>query len=549
MTAEESLAAGRTALQKGRWEEARAAFEAALAEEESPVALDGMGEALWWLCDARASIRHRERAFVGFKQSGDLMRACATALNLSTSYLVNLGSEAAARGWLGRAERVMQGIDPNPMQGWLWSMKGYLTSDHERGREYLRRALEFARESGDVDLELTALGDLGLDLVLEGKVEDGLALLDEAMAGTLAGEYERPETVVFSSCSMLAACSVVGDLERAAQWCRVADEFMRDFGCPFLYARCRVHYGDVLVAKGQWERAESELQAALGMSEDAGPGPRDAALARLADLRFRQGRFEEAEALLETFDDLARGGLAAAEIRLARGEPAVAIALLERRLKDLGDHHIEAAPTIALLVEAHIARGDTDAATVTAGRLDEVARSQGRPHAVALSILASAHLSMATGHTDVAIDLLESAVERFSRLDLPLETARARFELAEALVDGRPELAVAEARSALTAFDKLGATTGADAAAALLRSLGARRGTRPKHVSVLTNREQEVLDLVGLGLSNPEIAQRLFISRKTASHHVSNVLSKLGLKNRAEAAAYATRSSDRAKTK
>jgi DNA-binding NarL/FixJ family response regulator len=98
-----------------------------------------------------------------------------------------------------------------------------------------------------------------------------------------------------------------------------------------------------------------------------------------------------------------------------------------------------------------------------------------------------------------------------------------------------------EARGALAAFERLGAAAHADAAAALLRSLGVTGRTGPKHVGLLTKREQEVLQLIGLGLSNPEIARCLVISRKTVAHHVSSVLAKLDLRNRAEAVAYVTR--------
>lgn len=534
-----NIESGRAALQKGRWEEAVSAFESSLAEEETSEALDGIAEALWWLCEARSSVRYRERAFVRFRAEGDVVGAIRAAVNLSIGHMVNLGNGAASRGWVARAERLMGDSDPNPMQGWLCLMRGFLAEDPDDARRNLLEALDHARTSRDVDLELVALGDLGLALVVGGEPDEGISMLDEAMAGTLAGEYSRLDTVVYTTCNMLAACHHLGDLERASQWCRAADDFMRDYSCPFLFASCRAHYGGVLLAKGQWTRAEEQLRSALQMAKDAGPGPQTEAVVGLADLRSRQGRLEEAEALLADLSDVVVP-LPAAELRLLRHEPTVAVALLVRRIEQLGEAHIEAAATLALLVDAHIACGDLDAGAEVARRLEGVVRARGRGYEAALALRASAHIALAEGRTD-AIDLLEEALERFSGLGLPLETARVRLELAEALAQRRPEIAMVEAGRAMTTFEQLGAATDADRAASLLRSLGVSRRTGPRSSGTLTKREREVLQLVGLGLSNPEIAQRLFISRKTAAHHVSNLLAKLGLRNRAEAVAYAAR--------
>jgi DNA-binding CsgD family transcriptional regulator len=146
---------------------------------------------------------------------------------------------------------------------------------------------------------------------------------------------------------------------------------------------------------------------------------------------------------------------------------------------------------------------------------------------------------LTAGDDASAIGHLEAALVAFQRIGLLHDEGRTRLELARRRSAIRPELAVADAKAALSIFDQLGAAPDGDAAAALLRSLGVRGRTGPRDAGLLSKREQAVLQLLGDGLSNPEIAARLFISRKTAAHHVSSVLAKLGLRNRAEAATFA----------
>jgi ATP/maltotriose-dependent transcriptional regulator MalT len=541
MSVEDALAAGHAALETGRWDEARAAFGAVLGEHDAGEALLGMGEAVWWLGDPRRSVEYFQRAFVELRRNGDARGAAWAAMWLSLTYKSDLGNDAAASGWVARAERVLQGVDDGPLRGWLWLMQAYETSDLLLEQQLAERALEFARRAGDPDLELCALSDLGKALVTAGRIEEGLRLVDEAMASTLAGECSRLDTVVFTSCSMLVACELAADVERARQWCRVADDFVDQYGCPFLHAECRTLYGGLLVAAGDWAAADRELNAAVRMTRGTYPVMHALALTRLADLRLRQGRLEEADALLGGRGEDPTTLLVSAAVRLACGEPKTAVVLAVRGFDRVGQRQIEAAALLELLVEARLALGDVGGAADAVDRLQKLASQRSADLITARAALAGGRLSAARGDANDALPQLEGALRGFSRLDLPFETARARLELACCLVADNTPVAIIEARSALSTFERLGAARDADAAAALLRTLGVQGRAGPRNVGVLTEREREVLDLVSLGLSNPEIASRLVISRKTASHHVSNVLAKLGLRNRAEAAGYAAR--------
>ena len=235
----------------------------------------------------------------------------------------------------------------------------------------------------------------------------------------------------------------------------------------------------------------------------------------------------------------AEATLLTAALSLARGDAPAAGRRLEQRLRHLENHRWHLAGALDLLVDAYVALGQLEAATGAAERLDATADAANSQYLTALAAGARGRALLAHGDAH-GITQVESALAVWCAMELPLEAARTRFDLSRALAATEPDTAIDHARRALTAFEDLGASMDADRVAAFLRSVGVVPRTGPKRVGVLTMREREVLGLLGAGLSNPEIAERLHISRKTASHHVSNILTKLGLRNRAEAAAHAT---------
>jgi DNA-binding NarL/FixJ family response regulator len=407
----------------------------------------------------------------------------------------------------------------------------------------LREAVEVGRRSADSNIEFEAVGYLGGLFVMTNRVEEGLLLLDEALAAACAGEMDEVTTVDGLFCGFFWACELLNDVRRADQWMRAAADFVSRR--HVVAAFCRAHYGGILTAAGRWSEAETELVAAV---DHFGPGTerRAASTIRLADLRVRQGRLEEAGQLLIGIEGHPDAVRAVAGLYFARGDLARARDLLERATAAPDDEtpgvgtSTMVGPLLELLVDVHLAEGRIDDAGRTATRLRRLADAQGGPYLQATAALAEGQVCIVSGQGD-ARACLHEALDGFARAQLPMELASTRLAMARALAESSPDVAIAEAKSALESFEQLEAARHADAAAQVLRSLGAPVRTGPKGVGALTKREREVLELIGAGLSNPEIADRLYITRKTAEHHVGRILSKLGLRNRAEAAAFAAR--------
>jgi DNA-binding CsgD family transcriptional regulator len=512
-----------------------------------PDASEALAKARWWLDDPGGAIAAWEMAYTGYLRDPDTRRGAArVAVTIAREYTSALGNPAAANGWLQRAADALPDDEPCAERGWISLAEAERTHDPVEAIAHAEAALEAARAFGDTELEIHALAAMGMGRVHEGRISEGMDLLDAALAAATGGETDDPRVLGDVFCGVVEACTLTADMSRVERWLEVFNDYMERHQHPPLLSFCMVCDAEDQLNKGEWDKAEQTL---LGALEPIKTGAQRARCvhpaALLTSIRVAQSRFEEADQLVTGLEDLPEMAIPRASLFLARGESAVAVAELHRRLNVVGRDNLLAASILGALVEAEIAHGDFTAAADAAKHLDALAQGSERERDRADAALARGRVAAATG--EAARADLERALEIYGRLEMPLQAAQSRVEIARTARETEPALAIEEARVALSAFDEIGAVRDADIAASLLRDLGATGRAGPKGLERLTKREREILALLGQGLTNAEIAARLFISTKTAAHHVSNILAKLGVRNRSEAAAYAHRNLSDAK--
>ncbi|TDL37487.1 helix-turn-helix transcriptional regulator [Kocuria rosea] len=537
----DQLHEGTEALERADWAGARLAFEHVLdggGAAGEAVAAEGLGLALWFEGRIAEGIAGRERAVAGLVAQRRFDDAARVAVWVADQHLI-AGRPSAARGWLARAERAVEDTPTGTGHGWVAVGRAQQAASVEEQAEQAARALRIGRETGEEDLEIFALSLLGQAELTAGHREPGLRLLEEAMVAATAGRVRNVHTLGDTYCALVTACAEAEEWERAVEWCERVEDFARSHRAAPLLGVCRTVHADVLIATGHWSEAEEALESALATHARAIPELSVPALASLAELRIHQGRLREAEQLLSGREEHPSSLRALALLQIAEGRPHVAVSLLERGLSGTEGHAVRTTQLLAALVDATLATGDLRAAEAATESLHRIAGESGMRLGSARADLAAARLALATGDRSTAAELARRALRAFGAMAMPLDAALARLDLARSVMDGSPDLAREEVLAAQSVFRDLGASRELDAAARLLRELGGGTGPRPRNGGELTSREHEVLDLIALGMSNARIARALSISEKTAGHHVSRILMKLGVHNRAEAAAQA----------
>jgi LuxR family transcriptional regulator, maltose regulon positive regulatory protein len=536
------LPAAHDALRRADWEAAQAAFQKALRQEETPQAFEGLSWACWWLSDATTLFETRERAYQLYHQQGDRRGAARLAIWIAHDHVEFRGQLAIANGWLQRARRHLEGVIDAPENGWLALLDGALAieiiHDTTTARQLGAEAAAWGRRLNVIDLEAVGMALEGLALVSEGEIDRGTRLLDEAMTAVVSGEVEQLFSVGWIACYLIYACERIRDFDRAAQWCQKMAEFAERLHFHFWFGICRAHYAGVLTWRGHWSEAETELKRATQELQASRPPYVADSAVRLAELRRRQGRLDEAAELFAQSDGHPLAFLGSAEIALDRDDPQEAEALLRKFLRQTpAENKSLRAPALALLVQTYLALGDERQAAAVLESLQAITAIVMTPLLLAATAYCQGLLAVAATDYQAASHQFEDAVSLFHHNGAPYEASRARIELAQVLYAlDRPEAAQREAEMARQSLQSIGAEREAQRAAALVQ-----RVTAVDTPSPFTAREVEVLQLVAEGLTDKEIAGRLSISEHTVHRHIANIMTKADAPSRTAAVAFAAR--------
>ncbi|MET8861699.1 AAA family ATPase [Nonomuraea sp. NPDC004580] len=545
-----SVEAGRAAERLGAPAEAHSHYDRALS--------------LWERVEDAARLAGASRAELAFRSavmaadSGDKHRAVAQLRVLPQTsevserlayYLYEIDDEATAAEV---AERAVESADEpaalsramaTHARALLWGPR------HQEVEELATKALELARTAGARDAEVGALLTLATSVELRGDMHRAHELVEKATAGP-TGDLAMDLRARFHHARIHYEQGV---LEHAAE---VADDGIRlasdtglmwsTYGTDLRFLRFLIHY-----VAGEWDAAET-MAAGFGARVGTVPEAILSSFALFVEVARDLPVVESRLSWLRPFwsDPLASymsRGLAA-EHALWHGDPATALdhvrAVLPAQMPGESGNVRMAAIGLWALAELGTTEGADDLRAQARLAVESGPTGGGGhlgPEGRAWALRVEAEWHRVHGRLDV--ELCRRVVEAFD-YGFVYEAARARWRLAEALLAaGERDAAQAEWEQAREAAGKLRAVPLESALLDFGRRarFGSSGGQSAAPQGELTAREAEVLRLVAEGLTNREIAERLFIAHKTVSVHVSNILGKLGVSTRTQAAATARR--------
>ena len=533
----ELLAMAREAYHDRQWSAARTNFLAARQVAElSADDLDALGGTSWWIGDIEVCNSAWEAAYRAYLDDDRPAAAAETALGIGYNYFLR-GEEAPGMGWLGRAQRLLADLPESRAHGGLLyttQVEAMIDSpDPDAVIASARLVQEMGARLAEPALVASGLQGEGRVLIKNGRVMEGLALLDEAMVSVLADELP-PEMAGNIYCNVIAACHELADYRRMRQWTEATERWLATMPVAVVFAGiCRVHRAQLQQLTGDWDSSAREAAQVCVDLADMLTATAAEGHYQVGEINRLRGDLTAAEEAYQRAHRLGRDpqpGLAL--LRVAQQRAAAALSSIQSALMAQPTNRLARARLLAAQVGIALAADDTATARKGSAELDEIAAAFASAGLRAAAEHARGTLLLAEGHVAEAVPVLMAACRAWQEIGAPYECAKVRVLLAAAyqqLAD--VDSAELELAAAADAFAELGATPDAAIIAGMRRPTARPGG--------LTDREVEVLACVAAGRSNKEIAAELVISGKTVQRHLANIFTKLDLNSRTAAAAYA----------
>lgn len=492
LAVDDPLAAGRYAFDRHAWGEA---FEI-LSDADRTESLSGEGlrmlaHAAWWSGRPDDVLSAGERAYRTFLEEENRSAAIVIALDLARTYAAR-GTGHIAGGWLANAERLAADEPETSAHSYLSWMKGFVTlitnGDIDTAVSHLDRALEIAKRTGDRDTQVMSLHDKGRVLCGQGRMTEGLALIDEATAAVVGGDLD-PFATGYVYCGTISVSSQRGDYRRASEWNDATTRWCERFSIGGFPGICRVHRAEITRLRGGWSAAEAEARLAC----DELPKfnlmfAMYYAFYEIGEVRRLMGDFkgaEEAYGRAHDFGQEPQPGLSL--VYLAIGKPEAAAAGVHRALAD-ETNRLARIKLLAAQSMIAIDSGSLDTAVAASEELDAIAAEVGTTALTAEASEVRGAVSLARSDFEGAVKELRLALRGWQEVELPYEVARVRVLLAKAYhALGDREGALLELRSAREGFERLGAAWDLETSAELLGELTGSAYERVKRAFVFTD--------------------------------------------------------------
>jgi DNA-binding CsgD family transcriptional regulator/tetratricopeptide (TPR) repeat protein len=536
------IAAGRRAYAQHAWADAHDALTRASAA--GPLDADDTERLAW----AGMLTGRDDSTFAAFErlyelrlEAGENLRAARAAIWLGLK-LMSIGQIGHATGWLARARRLVDVAAADCAEcGYLQlplAFQAAVAGDHKAAHAAASQAADIGDRHNDPDLSAFGRTLAGRALILQGRLSDGLSLLDEAMVAATSGVLS-PHTTGLLYCFAIAACQQSHALDRAREWTSALSAWCdaQPQLVPFAGA-CLVHRSEIMQLGGAWSDAIEEARRAMARLPPSRGHELSLAHYQEGEIHRLRGEHAEAERAYALAREHGRDPHPGqALLRVAQGRVDLAAAATNRVLSAMRDP-LQRTRFLPAHVEIMLAASEVSEARKAADELGDLSRSFGMEVLGAMAAHAKGAVALAEGDARTALELLRSAQDVWQRIGAPYIGARIRLLVARAFYAlGDREGTALELEAARKVFVQLGAAPDVAATNALIAEpvdTAARPDTHG-----LSAREVEVLRLVASGKTNKAIAGELFLSEKTVDRHVSNIFVKIDVPSRAAATAWA----------